>query len=77
MRFAINNYDSRGARAEKQGSGWRLSGEKVQVEGGNGADVYLVSARTAGAETDADCARFEGEGRPGARRGEDALEDPG
>ncbi len=35
-------------RAERKGSGWRLSGEKVQVEGGFGADLYLVSARVDG-----------------------------
>src|SRR5262245_16150133 len=35
-------------RAERKGAGWRLSGEKVQVEGGWGADLYLVSARLDG-----------------------------
>ena len=42
-----SRYDLRciACRAERSGSGWRLSGEKVQVEGGNRADLVLVSAR--------------------------------
>jgi alkylation response protein AidB-like acyl-CoA dehydrogenase len=42
-----SRYDLRRihTRAERSGSGWRLSGEKIQVEGGHGADLYLVSAR--------------------------------
>jgi len=40
-------------RAERAGSGWRLSGEKIQVEGAGAADALVVVARTAGAEGDA------------------------
>ncbi len=35
-------------RAEKRAGGWRLSGEKVWVQGGHVADLFLVSARTGG-----------------------------
>jgi alkylation response protein AidB-like acyl-CoA dehydrogenase len=40
-------------RAERAGEGWRLRGEKIQVEGGVSADAFVVSARTAGEEGDA------------------------
>ena len=40
-------------RAEKSGSGWRISGEKVWVPGGHVADLFLVAARTAGAPGEA------------------------
>jgi alkylation response protein AidB-like acyl-CoA dehydrogenase len=45
-----SRYDLRriATRAERVGRGWRLSGEKLQVEGGHGADLYLVSARADG-----------------------------
>jgi alkylation response protein AidB-like acyl-CoA dehydrogenase len=41
-------------RAEAAGGGYRLNGEKMPVLGGHGADVFLVAARTAGKETDAE-----------------------
>jgi alkylation response protein AidB-like acyl-CoA dehydrogenase len=41
-------------RAEREGSGWRIRGEKIQVEGGATADWILVVARTEGDETDRD-----------------------
>jgi acyl-CoA dehydrogenase len=41
-------------RAERAGSGFTLTGEKVQVLDGNVADVLVVSARTAGDARDAD-----------------------
>jgi alkylation response protein AidB-like acyl-CoA dehydrogenase len=49
-----SRYDLRqiACRAERSGSGWRLSGEKTQVEGGNRADLYLVSARIEGGGDD-------------------------
>lgn len=37
-------------RAEAAGSGYRLTGQKVQVLAGAGADAYIVSARSAGAD---------------------------
>ena len=40
-------------RAERAGDGWRLTGEKIQVEGGASADAFVISARTSGAESDA------------------------
>lgn len=39
-------------RAQKASAGWILSGEKVQVLDGFGADRLLVSARTSGATAD-------------------------
>ena len=50
-----SGYDPRrvSTRAEASGPGWRLSGEKVQVEGACGADALLVSARVSGAGSDA------------------------
>jgi acyl-CoA dehydrogenase len=41
-------------RAEREGGGWRLSGEKIQVLDGHVADALLVAARTAGQEIDAE-----------------------
>jgi alkylation response protein AidB-like acyl-CoA dehydrogenase len=41
-------------RAERSGSGWTLTGEKTHVLGGDTADWYVVSARTAGGATDAE-----------------------
>jgi acyl-CoA dehydrogenase len=40
-------------RAERTGESWRLSGEKIQVEGGASADALIVSARTAGGQSEA------------------------
>jgi acyl-CoA dehydrogenase len=52
---AGSRYDLRrvATRAERSGSGWKLSGEKIQVEGAPAADAFVVSARSAGAEGDA------------------------
>ena len=36
------------AKATQHGSGWSLSGEKIQVIDGHGADGWIVAARTAG-----------------------------
>ena len=41
-------------RAEKKGDGWVLTGEKAHVQGGDAADWFVVSARTAGGSHDAD-----------------------
>ncbi len=41
------------ARAERSGDGWTLNGAKAVVTGGEHADLFLVSARTSGAEDDA------------------------
>jgi alkylation response protein AidB-like acyl-CoA dehydrogenase len=41
-------------RAERAGSGWKLTGEKSQVLDGHVADWLVVSARTAGGDRDAD-----------------------
>jgi acyl-CoA dehydrogenase len=41
-------------RAERAGSGWKLTGEKTQVLDGHAADWLVVSARTAGDARDAD-----------------------
>ncbi len=40
-------------KAEKSGSGWKLSGEKIQVLDAHVADTILVTARTAGGAHDA------------------------
>jgi len=40
-------------RAERAGSGWRLTGEKIDVLDGHVADHLIVSARTDGDEDDA------------------------
>jgi len=52
---AGSRYDLRkvATRAERAGGGWRLSGEKIQVEAAPAADAIVVAARTAGAEGDA------------------------
>ncbi|HYR72504.1 MAG TPA: acyl-CoA dehydrogenase family protein, partial [Candidatus Acidoferrum sp.] len=42
-----------GARAKRTGSGFTLEGEKRAVLHGGSADTLIVSARTAGADTDA------------------------
>ncbi|KAG0925810.1 hypothetical protein G6F31_018612 [Rhizopus arrhizus] len=39
-------------RAERSGEGWVLNGAKAVVTAGEHADLFLVSARTAGAEDD-------------------------
>ncbi len=44
-RYDVTRVDTRAAR---DGSGWRLDGEKVFVLGGHAADQLIVSARTAG-----------------------------
>jgi acyl-CoA dehydrogenase len=41
-------------RAERNGSGWCLRGEKIQVLDGSAADGIVVVARTSGGERDAD-----------------------
>jgi alkylation response protein AidB-like acyl-CoA dehydrogenase len=41
-------------RAERAGSGWRLTGEKIQVLDGHVAEWLVVSARTAGDARDAE-----------------------
>ncbi|GAA5233435.1 pimeloyl-CoA dehydrogenase small subunit [Verticiella sediminum] len=43
-----------GLRAERKGDGWVLNGAKSVVKQGEAANLFLVSARTAGAEDDAD-----------------------
>ncbi len=51
-----SRYDLRcvATRAERNGSGWRLRGEKIQVLDGSAADGIVVVARTSGGERDAD-----------------------
>jgi alkylation response protein AidB-like acyl-CoA dehydrogenase len=51
-----SRYDLRcvATRAEPEGSGWRLRGEKIQVPDGAAADGMVVVARTAGEDRDAD-----------------------
>jgi alkylation response protein AidB-like acyl-CoA dehydrogenase len=48
-------YDLRqvGLRARRSGEGWVLHGDKRMVLHGGGADTLIVSARTAGGDTDA------------------------
>jgi alkylation response protein AidB-like acyl-CoA dehydrogenase len=41
-------------RAEREGDGFRISGEKVQVLDGHVADAIVVSARASGADGDSD-----------------------
>jgi acyl-CoA dehydrogenase len=48
-RYDLNRVTT---KAEQQGEGWVLSGEKIQVLDGNIADALIVSARTAGATND-------------------------
>lgn len=47
-------YDSSrvATRAERDAGGWRLHGEKVHVLDGHVADAFVVSARSAGGESD-------------------------
>ncbi len=46
-RYRLESLDT---RARRNGDGWSLSGEKVQVVGGVGADGFLVPARVGGDE---------------------------
>ena len=48
-----NDVSSVKTRAEKSGSGFKLSGSKRWVINGHAADHFVVSARTAGGERDA------------------------
>ncbi len=48
--YALNEVR---ARAERSGDGWTLNGAKAVVTDGEHADLFLVSARTSGAEDDA------------------------
>jgi acyl-CoA dehydrogenase len=50
-----SRYDLRrvATRAEAEGEGWRIRGEKIQVLDGAAADALVVVARTSGEETDA------------------------
>lgn len=47
--YALNEVRT---RAERGGDGWVLNGAKAVVAGGEHADLFLVSARTAGADDD-------------------------
>ena len=47
--YALNDVRT---RAERSGDGWVLNGAKAVVTGGEHADLFLVSARTAGADDD-------------------------
>ncbi|MBU4609043.1 acyl-CoA dehydrogenase family protein [Achromobacter sp. GG226] len=49
-RYALNEVTT---RAERVGDGWRLSGNKLAVYGAPHADKLVVSARTSGADGDA------------------------
>lgn len=49
-RYDVNKV---AATATKSGSGWALSGQKIQVLDGHVADLLVVSARTSGAANDA------------------------
>jgi acyl-CoA dehydrogenase len=49
-RYDVHHVET---RAERVGSAWRLSGEKIQVLDGHVADALLVPARTSGAAADA------------------------
>jgi acyl-CoA dehydrogenase len=42
------------AKATRDGSGWKISGEKIQVIDGHGADGWIVAARTSGDVGDAE-----------------------
>ena len=42
-RYSLDRVET---RAQSNGAGWSLSGEKVQVVGGVGADGFLIAART-------------------------------
>jgi alkylation response protein AidB-like acyl-CoA dehydrogenase len=50
-RYDVNHVAT---RAAKDGEGWKISGEKIQVLEGSSADALIVSARTDGEEGDAD-----------------------
>jgi pimeloyl-CoA dehydrogenase small subunit len=58
MAFAVTEREARydlarvALRARRSGDGWTLDGEKVAVLHGGCADTLVVSARTAGADTD-------------------------
>jgi acyl-CoA dehydrogenase len=51
-----SRYDLRHvtAKAAKDGDGWKLDGEKIQVLDAHVADAIVVAARTSGGENDAD-----------------------
>ena len=46
-RYGLDRVET---RAQPNGAGWSLSGEKVQVVGGVGADGFLIAARTEGGD---------------------------
>lgn len=46
-RYGLDRVET---RAQSNGAGWSLSGEKVQVVGGVGADGFLIAARTEGGD---------------------------
>ena len=46
-RYGLDRVET---RAQSNGGGWSLSGEKVQVVGGVGADGFLIAARTEGGD---------------------------
>ena len=48
-RYDLNRVST---RAAAEGDAWRLSGEKIQVLDGQSADALIVSARTAGEDSD-------------------------
>jgi alkylation response protein AidB-like acyl-CoA dehydrogenase len=50
-RFDLNRV---AVRAEQKNGGWTLRGQKIQVLDGHVADAFVVSARTAGDDSDAD-----------------------
>ena len=50
-RYDLNRVST---QAAAEGDAWRLSGEKIQVLDGQSADVLIVSARTAGEDSDQD-----------------------
>jgi len=47
-RYGLDRVET---RAQSNGAGWSLSGQKVQVVGGVGADGFLIAARTEGGLT--------------------------
>jgi acyl-CoA dehydrogenase len=53
---AGSRFDSNrvATRAEEKGDGWVIRGDKIQVLDAHVADALIVSARTAGGESDAD-----------------------
>ena len=50
-RYDLNRVST---QAAAEGDAWRLSGEKIQVLDGQNADALIVSARTAGEDSDQD-----------------------